>query len=1230
MAERRIDIVVRMSGTAGRDAAELERRITDAFRDIGADVHVAAEQVDDFGDRGKRGMERFGAGTVAAGNLIADFVKGGLRQLQQFGQDVFEQTLDYRKVRATVQNLGADIGAIEDNLKTFDAAWGDQTTLMSTYFQLHSGGITDTSEALEALRGTAKLAFGEAAEMSTVAAAGIKAVNVYGGQFTDTLEQISVMAKLGDTNLEMLASSLPTVLETAKGLDISLADVGGNVSVLTQKFRSAQQATMYLDAMIRSFSMGSDQAAAAAKTLNIEWSASALQARGLTGYVQYLAEAVERSGKGKGEIAELLQKLTGSAEASRAVRALVGSVEELPPALEAVATASGRIEEVEQNMEAAIGPAERLKNAWANMQIQLGEELAPAVAEIIELFNEMLPTILNLAKGVTTAISDIFRLFKEVGTVFDEITRSWDSLPEPMKLILATPGAVADLAGKAIEGSASTGVAGAVLGRAEFFAEHMSKIYRDLNVKLGSGGITGQSTAQLGDVFVAAAQGAEELTGAVAKLGGAESELTKEQLALLETFGGLDYKVGLVTAKYDELERQARAMGASAELMNNLRLAEIEEVSKLVEANNKLLESQDGLVRGGMGDYIGYLISQWEHWLGSTENLNQEMRLNGLQLGIVDEQIDTLEDSVAGLDDAEQRLREHLEETNISIGDMVAVLDQLAGSLQIAGALASSFGFGDISKYFAGLQGMQRGFELWSTGGERGGLVGGWMQANAIAGIAGSVISTVAALWKAFSGPTNEELAASAAAQLGERFGISFSDAAIKEIAERLPRALSGKIDVDFAAVSPEALQQVLDQLDSFGQAIQAKLAESAAHGVNMMMAKLGLTHAQAFEMMSPVFEGAIEKALESGELLHQTFLNLIEHARNLGVEIEVPIEKFTEALLELLEAEELDIEALERLGLLAEQLGVSLDDAFSAAKDRVIELRREWRAFGEEIEAAARRVEDAIIKRWQWAHWTLPAAGQAMERWVAEQGEKFAYTRWLVSEGPSTGGPGAVTTERQDLIGLEAWEALQADLREMTEGWTELLTAAEYEEIMGRLGSVEAQQRVGEWYEIRAQGIVMGQQLEEARRTVRLLERAQADAREDWRVANRRLQDAKESLNALDRVVPTKLTIIHQDLRDVLAAIRNIPGRQSGGYIPDTGLYQLHRGEYVLPAGGVRAGESAGGGGVVHHTPIVINLEGGGTRTGTVVSRGEIVEILWDELEHGDREIPAHRVEGN
>jgi len=494
-------------------------------------------------------------------------------------------------------------------------------------------------------------------------------------------------------------------------------------------------------------------------------------------------------------------------------------------------------------------------------------------------------------------------------------------------------------------------------------------------------------------------------------------------------------------------------------------------------------------------------------------------------------------------------------------------------------------------------------------------------------------VSTVAALWKAFSGPTNEELIAGAGEQAGKIFGEAFSaevQAVMERVAYELPRAASGKVNVMAAMWHPDVIAAVLSNIESVNTASLEDWAGKLEDHVRSVLGNtLGYSEQMQADLMGPLFDQLIALAVESGAVLGSEFQRMLGWAQKLGYEIKVTGEDLVDTFLALLDAEELDIEALQDMGLLAEQLGVTLDDAFAAAQDRVIELRKEWKAFGEQIEDAARKVEDLIISRWQWQTWTLPAATREMGAWAAEQGAGFTYER--------PGGLGLEEwqpwIEAATFTGADAWAAVQDDLREMTAGWTELLTAAEYEEIMGRLGSAEAQQKLDEWYEVKSQGIKLTEQIHEARRAVRLLEKARDAARVDWRIAHRRLQDAKEALNSLDRTMPRKLDIVHSDLRDIFNAIRAIPSRQSGGYIPDAGLYQLHRGEFVLPSGVALpgyAGASSGQGGVVHHTPIVINLDGGRQAEGTIISEGRVVEIVWDQIENSDREIPAHRVRRN
>lgn len=415
MAERRIDITIRLQGReASAEADRVADSVTGALKGI-ADEYVEVDRSArragrgalEGGKDGEAGCKRFGAGAVAAGQLIADFARRGLQEIRQFASSVASETLDYRTVRATVQNLGADLGAIEAGIESFDATIRDRTQLMGTYFQIHSGGITDTAEAMGMLSATAKLAYGEAAQLSDVAAAGIKVWNVYGdeikrfgGTTTDALEMISQIAKEGDTNLQRVAGSLPTVLQSAKDLGQGFGEVGAAVALLTRRFKSTEQSTDYLAAVFTSVKAQTAEAAKAAAELGVEWSADALMSKKLSGFVADLAEklrAAEESGRlSKGQVQELLQRLAGSTEAARALSSLVDAAEDLPGLLESIGKHGGRIEEVFRNMASARGPVDELRNAWQEMQLVMGEKLAPAAKVAIDNLRSIIPLLLNL------------------------------------------------------------------------------------------------------------------------------------------------------------------------------------------------------------------------------------------------------------------------------------------------------------------------------------------------------------------------------------------------------------------------------------------------------------------------------------------------------------------------------------------------------------------------------------------------------------------------------------------------------------------------------------------------------------------------------------------------------------------------------------------------------------------------------------------------------------------
>ena len=405
MADKQIKIVVTLTGDqAAKNAKKLKDEFSDTFELVADEVKSAGKEVKEFGKTAEDSFEKTGAGAVAAGQMVARFAEAGIQQLQQFTRSIGVNTLEYRKVRATVKNLGADMSAIDAGIKKIDKSYGTSTENLNTYFKVHSGGITEVGEALSLTGDIAQLAYGEMADVDSVAAAAIKVKNVYGDAFTSTgqmLGQISAIAKAGDTNLQAVASSLPTVLQSAKDLNVGFSDMGGALSFLTQRFRSTEQSATYLDAFFTSLKRNTDQAAAAAEKLEIEWSADALVNQGLTGFLKTLDEAIEKSGKTKGEIAELMLQLTGSSEASRALSAMVDGMEDIPPLMQEIGrTGAERLKEVSDNMKEADGGTAELKNSWHQLTLELGDHFAPMALYAVRALNGMMPVLEFLIRNL--------------------------------------------------------------------------------------------------------------------------------------------------------------------------------------------------------------------------------------------------------------------------------------------------------------------------------------------------------------------------------------------------------------------------------------------------------------------------------------------------------------------------------------------------------------------------------------------------------------------------------------------------------------------------------------------------------------------------------------------------------------------------------------------------------------------------------------------------------------
>ncbi len=347
------------------------------------------EKVEDTSKKtGKEFKDSFSAATVAAGNLIANFVTSAVGSFSQLTGAISDNTKEFRQNLALVENLGAPIDAVKTAIQGFDPVLGKSQDLLEGYFAVFSGGVTDTDASLGLLKNAAELAFAENADLTDVVKAGTKIWNIYGKEIGDTsrvFEILSATAQIGDTNLASISSTIARALPSAKALGIGIEQVAGTLAILTQVSGSTEQAVTNLDALMRSLAKDTPDAAKAAKDIGAEWGGAALAAKGMAGFVGDLKDALDRSGKSTAEQAKVIFKLTGEASAAQALIALLGdSFEKLGPAIDQVSESAGIVGQKFDAMKEAIGPVVAIENAFNNLLVTIGETAVDELGKFLE------------------------------------------------------------------------------------------------------------------------------------------------------------------------------------------------------------------------------------------------------------------------------------------------------------------------------------------------------------------------------------------------------------------------------------------------------------------------------------------------------------------------------------------------------------------------------------------------------------------------------------------------------------------------------------------------------------------------------------------------------------------------------------------------------------------------------------------------------------------------------
>lgn len=317
---------------------------------------------------------------TALGAGLAASVAVGVRRLVSFDEQM-------RNVNSIAKQTEAQLKATSAAVRDLAVKYGKGATdLAGALYDINSSGFM-AAEGLKVLDASALAARAGVADVKTAADGLTTVLNAYGlsadhaGEVTDILFKA---VDLGKVTISELAQNLGGTVATAAQAGVSIEQVAAGMATMTKGGINAAEAATALNRTIIAFLNPSKKLSEALKRSGYESGGALLQAQGLAGAVEYLAEVT-------GGSADELAQLGMDARALKAAMSLArqeGKV--FAEDLAAISDSAG----------AAQSALEEQMKSFAFQFSQAKETVMIAVEEMLELFSTDMEKIAKAIKNV--------------------------------------------------------------------------------------------------------------------------------------------------------------------------------------------------------------------------------------------------------------------------------------------------------------------------------------------------------------------------------------------------------------------------------------------------------------------------------------------------------------------------------------------------------------------------------------------------------------------------------------------------------------------------------------------------------------------------------------------------------------------------------------------------------------------------------------------------------------
>ena len=357
-----------------------------------------------------------------------------------FGKSVIELGSAYQDSVAKVSTIAdttvKSISELSSETLALSNATGTAATdINEALYQAISAGA-DTAHATELVGVAVKAAKGGFTDTTTAVDGLTSVLNTYGMATTDAqslANQFLITQNKGKTSFGELATTIGQVAPVAKSTGVGIDELLSGVASLTANGLSTSSAMTGMKAALSNIIKPTSDAQKMAKELGIDFSTTALQSQGLSGFMKTLAEKT-------GGNTDKMAKLFGSVEGLNAMLTLTssGGMKLMGDTMSEMQNNTTALEDAYGAMTNTVtAQVDVLKNKLSNMKINIFEQLdgsrfVELIKQASDSIDKFTPVIadatVNIGEFLFSAVEKLYGILKVAGKAVLGVIRNWDLL----------------------------------------------------------------------------------------------------------------------------------------------------------------------------------------------------------------------------------------------------------------------------------------------------------------------------------------------------------------------------------------------------------------------------------------------------------------------------------------------------------------------------------------------------------------------------------------------------------------------------------------------------------------------------------------------------------------------------------------------------------------------------------------------------------------------------------